>query len=280
MIYINDNNIYKRCNILHTISNVFNNTEYLPVCTYNNILLMSDGQLYTVTRDNNLSALKLEQEDDYVVDPANFTDVFVKINSKCYEICGALLYKIPIVANNSHNIRRITRIHISGRRYYYYYYVNNNNELIVFDTFVKSYKILDNNVSLIIYHNYSKDCYNIIIYIKNNVIIYSCINTFIQLTYCHNNNHVDNLIIKSSGDFVLDSHNYLYKVIMNNKEVILKKISGDIINFYCDGTSCAYVIDTESHIHCISEYDYNKKYIDVGHFGKKISNTKSANNTL
>jgi hypothetical protein len=77
---------------------------------------------------------------------------------------------------------------------------------------------------------------------------------------------------------VLDSHNNLYKLIMDCDEFVLRKISCDVVDFYCD-IIYVYTIDTKNKIHRIDKYGYNKKYICDGHFGKPFSNTKSANNT-
>jgi hypothetical protein len=199
MIYINDNNIYFYMH--NIITCVPNDTDYLPVCTYNNILLMSNGQLYTIARDYTLSVLKLKQEDNYVVYPTDFTDEFAKINSpgEYYGVCETFLsfWKIPIVANNSHNIKRVL-YEYNGRNYFCYYYVNVNNELVVFDTLHESsqHKILDNNVNLILYNSWSGDC---IIYEKNETIVFSNISNFMHLTDHYIIDYDGQSIIKSLG---------------------------------------------------------------------------------
>jgi hypothetical protein len=93
---------------------------------------MSDGKLYMTMRDNKLLVLKLKHGNDYAIDSADFTDRFAKINLKgeYYEICEVSLWKIPIVANNSRNIRRIWCKN-EEYHHYCYYYVNANNELAV-----------------------------------------------------------------------------------------------------------------------------------------------------
>jgi hypothetical protein len=274
MIYINDNNIFVRCNESCTVSNIPNDTGYLPLRAYNNILLMSDGKLYVITCDNKLVVLKLNQVDDYVVDPTDFTDKFVKINSKYYEIYLTSLWKIPVIANNSHNIKRILCVHPCLD--YYYYYVNIKNELIVSST-PNQYIILDDNVSSILYfHTYARVIY--IVYMKNNEMIYSTINNFTQLINSYIIDYTGPSIIKSSDVFLLDSHDNLYElIIMGYLKCVIKKISSDIVDFYCD-EYYAYIINTKNKICYISKCNYNRIYIDAGHFGKSSCNTKSANN--
>jgi hypothetical protein len=278
MIYINEGNIFKYHDSFCTRKQIVNDTGYLPLRTYNDTLLLSDGRLYKISFDNKLLALDLGQENDYVVISADFTDTFAKINSpgEYYEISGRWLSKIPVIANNSHNIKK--KIFIFNDNYYYYY-VNVNNELVVFDALHKSEqnKILDNDVSLILYHNYQSDNH-CIIYMKNNIIIYSRISNFMQLTNHYVIDYDCQPIIKSSGDFLLDSDNDLYRLISDGTKFSLTKISDNVIDFFCD-TSCVYITDTKSKIYRIDKSNY-RKYIDVGHFGKPLlSRTKSANNT-
>lgn len=66
---------------------------------------------------------------------------------------------------------------------------------------------------------------------------------------------------------------------MADKKFVIKKVLDNVVNFFCDAIY-VYIIDKESKIHCVSKYDYSRKYIGVGHFGKPSSNTKSANNTI
>jgi hypothetical protein len=114
---------------------------------------------------------------------------------------------------------------------------------------------LDNDVSLILYF----DCHGkYIIYKKNNTIIYSNIKNFKQLTDSYVINYVGQHVIQSLCNFVLDSHNDLYELIVVYGGCIVKKISINIVNFFCDAIY-VYTIDTESKIHCIGKYDYNKK---------------------
>lgn len=275
MLYINDNNIYATSS--YRVSQcVSSNTEYLPVCTYNDILLLSDGRLYEMTYDDKLSVLLFSKQDDYVVDSADFTDRFAKINSEYYEMRMRRLMKIPVIANNSHNIKKIGYEHHK----YKYYYVNINNELAVFDALHKSAqcKILDDNVSLILILCHNSQNNHCIIYVKNNIIIYSDISNFTQLSNHYVIDYFGRSIIKSSDGLILDSHNDLYQLVRDDKKFILKKISDNVINFQCDSFH-AYITDTESEIYRIGRYTYNRKYIGVGHFGKTFSNTKSANNT-
>lgn len=278
MIYINEDNIIISCDAFYTHKHVVNNTGYLPLHVHGNTLLLSDRRLYKI-HDDKLSILYLKQKNyyaiDYVIDSADFTDKFAKINSEHYDIYGIWLLKNPAIANNSYNIKRILCEHYE----YKYYYVNVNNELAVFGELHKSEKhtILDNNVSSILYRNYQSDDH-CIIYMKNNAIIYSRISNFTQLTDHYVIDYVGQSIIKSSDDFLLDSRNDLYQFIKDNKKVITKKISDSVVDFYCDST-CTYITDTENRIYCIDKNNYSRKYIGVGHFGRSLRNTKSANNT-
>jgi hypothetical protein len=275
MIYINEGNIFKYHNSFCTRKQIVNDTGYLPLRVYNDILLLSDRRLYMISIGDNLLVLDSSRGHDYIVDSANFTDTFAKINSEYYEMFGIWLSKIPVIANNSHNIVKEVCINYY---YYYWYYINVNNELVVFNALGESVqnKVLDNDVSLILYHNYKSDGH-CIIYAKNNTIIYSKISNFTRLTSDYAIDYIGQLIIKSSGDFLLDSDNNLYQFIIDNKKFILKKISGYVIDFCCD-TSYVYITDTEDKIYRIDKYIHDKIYISNGHFGKPFSNTKSANN--
>lgn len=274
MIYINGDNIFACHFSSYASEHIDNDTGYLPLRVHNDTLLLSDGRLYKITCDNILSVLKINQSYDYVVDSADFTDKFAKINSEYYKIDEMSLCKIPIIANNSHNIGRIECEH---DEYYYYYYVNVNNELVFFDEFHKSeqYKILDSDVNLIFVKCYYEKYY--VIYTKNNTIIYFNINNFTQLTDSHIVKSTNKFIIKLSNDFLLDSRNDLYQLISDNKKLVLEKISDGVIDLYYD-SSYVHFTDTESRIYRINRYCNSKKYIGVGNFGKPCSNTKSANN--
>lgn len=274
MIYINNNNIYKKYESCSCIKSetIINDTEYLPLRAYNNVLLMSDGKLYIFTNDRKLFLIKMNQGYDYVVDdPNNFTNLFVKINSKYYEIYEKMLYEIPVIANNCDNIY-ITYTNNS----HYYYYVNINNELMFLDTCNQSKLsiILDDDVNSILYVS-SRDKH--IIYVKNDIIIYSKIINLTQLTNSYAIDYIGGPIIKASGEFILDSYNNLYTLTCVNGKYDTKKISERAIDFY-HGFCYVHITKTENKIYSISTFDYNENYIDIGHFGKKYSNTKSANN--
>jgi hypothetical protein len=287
MIYINNNNIYTTYVSFNTniIGAIENNTGYLPVRVCKDILLMSDSRLYRLycgyeSSTLKLLTLKIKRGDDYVVDYVDFTDKFVKINSsgEYYEIYGNILRKIQVVANNCRNIHAVYKYKmVDSCHCHCYYYVSINNELIFFDSYNKSEQHLDDNVNSILYFN-SKNYSGCIIYVKNNIIICSNISNFTQLTDHYVIDYVGQLIIKSSDDFILDSHGDLYQLISDGTKFILKKISSAVVDFYCDVLR-TYIIDTESKIYCIDKYNYSKNYIDVGHLAKLFSNTKSANNT-
>lgn len=280
MIYINNTNIFMRCNTTGTISHVSNNTGYFPLRVYDNILLMSDGKLYTIICNNELSILKIDSEsDDYMVDSTDFTDKFVKINSKYYIICSSLLLlyaiPVPVIANNSHNIKRL--FHNNLKYYRCYYYVNIDNKLVFFGApnILNQYIILDDDVSSILYLH-TDGMY--IIYVKNDTIIYSGINDFTQLIDSYVIDYIGQSIIKSTDMFFLDSHNNLYElIIVNGSKCVIKKILSDIVDFYCSKFYIC-IIDTEGKIHHINKNNYSKLYIGVGHFGKSLRNIKSANN--
>jgi hypothetical protein len=278
MIYINHNNIYMLCNKSHAIIDIPNDTEHSPLCTYNNILLMSDGKLYTVSRNNKLLVVSLKESDC----ATDFTNSFAKINSEYYEICETSLLNIPFTANNVRNIIKICHRNILGNNYYYYH-VNNNNILNVYDVrnsygscVTSRYTILDCCVSLILHCDG-----NCIIYMKKNKIVYSRIRNFTQLpdrTNRHVIYYTGQPITKSSDSFILDSHNNLYALVMNDEKFDLKKISDGVIDFYCDKIY-VYITDAMNMIYCINKCDYSSKYIGAGHFGKALIYNKSANNS-
>lgn len=272
MIYIYHDNIFVRCNKYHTIIDVPNNTGYLPLRAHNNILLMSDGKLYTVSRNNKLSVLSSKQRDE----TTEFNDSFAKINSEYYEICEPSLLKIPIVANSLHNIKKVWNKNGFYSDDYYYFYVNIHNELISFYMRheIERHVFLDNDVSLILSYNFGSKC---IIYVKGGMIVCSYIYNFTYMTYSYIVDYEGSSIIKSSCSFMLDSHNNLYALIMDNVKFVTKKISSDVIDFYCDA-NYAYITDASNMIYCIDKKDYNSKYIDVGHFEKTLVYNKSAKN--
>lgn len=275
MVYItSDNKIMARTCDPELIE-ISNNTSYLPLTIYCNIVLMSHGKLCAIRYYNNLNNLtllnlELETGKDYVVNSNDFTEKFVKINSKYYKINGTVLQKIPILAKNSRNI-------VSAHRLSSYYYVDTNNKLSLFNENDNSIVILDHNVSTLLYNEYRIEGKNNIICEKNNIII--CLKyDKSSLLSTHTIDYNGSSIIKTLDWYMLDSDGHLYEFLLENNNSVITKILDNVIDFnYCDQD--LFILDTEHKLFRVNIEDYNLTHIDDdSYFKKRVNVTKSSNN--
>jgi hypothetical protein len=256
------------------IKEISNNTGYLPLYVYINVVLMTDYKLYVVlSGSNTLSKIKMSL--DYVIDLTDFTNAFVKINSEVCEIFGTTLHKIPVTPKNSHNI-----CSLACACFNVYCYVDVDGKLIIFNKYNHYHKIADNDVDNILY---CEQYFNvvIIIYEKNNKIIcykHSDNDNILAITRSHIINYDGSLIIKTLGDYVLDSDNTIYEISITCGACTITKKLSNIIDFTVVD-SILYILNSEREIYQVDIPDYNMTYIcDNSYFKKRTNNTKSAAN--
>lgn len=285
MIYISSDNKIMICDYTKS-SEIINDTGYIPICVYSNIILMSDHKLYVVTYSDivlhmlggyKITKIVLMSGEDYYVEPDNFTNKFVKINSECYKICDKTtsLIKLSIVSKRPHDIieSRVDNM--------VYNYVDINNNLIFFDEKKNLFKILDSNVDLIFY-GVGLQCTRIIYKKINDTIVYSLYNSDILI---HTNiiNYEGQPIIKTIDLFSLDSGGVLHQFLPGEGyEYTITDISFRInytISTIADFNIFFNRICVSDHNKCIYNTDNSSlKHIDNGYFRKVPSNTKSASN--
>lgn len=275
MIYIDPDNKIIVKYLFGERQEVINNTGYLPLCVRDNIILMSDGELYSVPYSNyKLSKINFGHNCHcYVVESADFTDRFVKIDFEYYEIfnksCKLQMRKIPIVAKNCHNIIKIWTNK--------YIYVDIDNKLVFFYNSFESCVVLDYDVDSIHYHCCDYDSIKIVYTKKNKIICCEYKYSHPTQTYTYDVDYNGSTIIKSSDWFALDSDNKLYRSEFVQNKYTITKILDCVVDFVlCDFT--LYISDSEHKI-----YEFNSKcnnYICDGHFGKKMCNVKSAKKIL
>jgi hypothetical protein len=284
MAFINNNNeiitayLYPQSN--NTIC-VINDTNFLPLSVYRNIILMSDGMLYIIINKGygrcilevlEMNTNKLEQ---YAGKVSDFTDRFVKINKRCYELQlhTRKLCKIPIVAKNSNNVAN------SFKSYDIYYYVTINNELMCLDKSNNLQKNLDDNVDTILLHHVASHNRNCIIYKKNDMITCS------EYYYCRviNSYVIDydgSPIIKTLDYFVLDSDGNLHKFVSNGHLFVIKKVLGNVVDFNISN-EILHVLKTDYQMYQIDCHNYSVSHVrEAGSFFRKIICNKSANKTM
>jgi hypothetical protein len=270
MIYITSDNKIMRCSIIDKTDwiEITNDTYYVPLCIYRNIVLLSNYKLYIVTYEfDKLIELVMTNGEDYKVDdfanyyPGDFTDTYVKINSEFYKIKNTRLHKISIVASNSSEIIKRYKKHEK-----IIYYVSKNNKLIIYNKKDNSRVTLDENVDSIFFVTDSGS-YDTIIYKKTNAFLCS---TIIKTKLCSTYviDVIGSTIIKKIGRYALDSDNSLRRFTANiNGKYRIQKAS-DIIDFNIF-FEYVYTINADQQILgvCANNNCYLKK---------KISNTKSA----
>lgn len=257
---------------------IINDTGYLPLCCHANVILMSDRKLYRVNygmqAGNKLLLLHMISGDYYTFsDSDDFSRNFAKINSEPYEIGVTTLTKMPIADIKSHNIIT-TLLFPSSSVFARYYYVDVNNRLMVYEKSNKSLTVLDSNVDLIFL--YGRQNGNHIVYKKNATIIYSaCYITTLANTYVID--YSGSEIVKSSGEYVLDSDNVLYKFVFVDKKYYIKKILSGVTDFnYC--MFKLLILNSEHQICTTNCHNYGAvRSINGGCFEKKMCNVKSAN---
>lgn len=281
MIYI-DHNDKIMVNYNSTrLKEITNDTGFLPLCVYYNVVLLSNYKLYRVNHlYGTLRLIQMETGKDYVlVDADNFTDKFAQINSEYYQIVVTSLCKITIPAKNSRNIL------ISGDLYFYCDI--NNNLLCCSRWYVdhasdnKSSLIDDNCDMLLRCCHCNTDSKHHICYSKANKIIcrkliasVSSIVTEIEIEIeTYDVDYDGSTIIKIIDDTLLNSDGVLlslklYYVTDRCKFCITTKIL-NVYDFNIIGNTLIY----SKNVNQI----YNvKKFIDSGCFKKVRTRVKSA----
>lgn len=196
-----------------------NKTNFLPLCVRKHIILLSNGKLYYIEK-NNLCEIKLLTNNDYVVDPDDFTDNFVMIDSEYYEIIDNNLYKIPIIAKNSQCIISTTKPNT------YYCYVDPHDNLMLSKIIVTDYYIGGGGTCK---KKYAIE-YNICV--DNNVetILFSCANYRWSKPYL--------IYKKIDSGILISTINYENAILINsieyNGSAIIKTIDRFIIDSNCD----------------------------------------------
>lgn len=272
MIYITSDNKIMRCGIIDKTNWIVitNNTGYMPLCIYCNIVLMSNYKLYVVTyKFDELIELVMVNGEDYRVDDSadnysdSFTDKYARINSEFYEIKNTRLHKISIIAANSSEI-----IKCYTRNKTNFYYVSTNNKLIIYNKKDNSHITLDENVDSIFFVGKSCTCDTLIIYKRANTYLCSVVDEY-ELSSTYVIDVIKSTIIKKVNRYMLDSDNnlFIFTYDIYKKKYRIRKASDviDINIFY----GHAYIIKEDQQI--LGSHTDNDCYLK-----KKIFNTKSA----
>lgn len=128
----------------------------------------------------------------------------------------------------------------------------------------KTYEVLDHNIDTILAHYTNNSSYKCIIYVKNDVVIYSVYDnsTLIDTQVV---DYFGSHIVKVSGNFALDSNGAVYKFIM-------EKILNNVADFNFAENSL-YILSKDNKM-----YRVNVCVDTDGYFKKKLVNIKSSNN--
>lgn len=305
MSYINNDvimDVYS-CNSDQYTTVIENNeSDLIPLQIYGSIVLMSDNRLYS-TPCQCLNLLTISSvcvkpyvNENYAVKPENFTDRFVTIDSKYYEICNGMSLS-PIIDEIS-NINNIRRIVVRG--YYYHCYVNKYAELILRQYNSEHFKFSDrcnvfnliewqthdSNVDDLIYCGSDYECDNdsssnnfYIIYKKEDKYICAVHNNYC-VTDTYNINYEGRSIIKTFREFILDANNTMYSIMKIDEKFTFKKIDVAIpvYNFNL-ANNLLLVLDMHNKLYCtdITESIKNFTFIDNDcDFNNLIIKTKAA----